>query len=232
MSSDSAGADSPINNEPYPDWILATVAWVNRENELTQQAAARRARDPDPEPGGLLDHMGLLDKLSKQFSKNNCGYYYATWLDGGPPPRDPPPDVEFAALHAVREALTHPIAYYSYLTPDEGKELQGLRARVRRAVRDRGRQLERVADPFGELRTFAANTLKGNQRKVVETICDANGSCPLADLAIALGWNREEAVPRFNEYKKAIQPKLRSADLAWRLSRERNHARANRISEK
>jgi hypothetical protein len=84
-----------------------------------------------------------------------------------------------------------------------------------------------------ELRDFAANfPLKGDQRKVVELICDHNGSCPLADLAVAMGWNREEAGSKFNDIKKPVQAKLKKARMPWRLERRDNCARAHRIPGK
>jgi hypothetical protein len=232
MSAGFANIDAAAPDETYPQWIYAVVALAKRESELSALASARPRRDEDPPPGPF-DHHSLNYKLVRRFLENSCLEYYREWLTSiSSPPRDPPPEIELAALHSVHEALTSPPGYFSFMTAEEQDELRELRARVRRDVKDRQQQLEQEPPgAFGELRTFAVNSLKGNQRKVVETICDNDGSCRLADMALALGWHPSFSGKRFNEYKNEINPKLRDACLTWRLRRRDNCAQAYRTAE-
>jgi hypothetical protein len=86
---------------------------------------------------------------------------------------------------------------------------------------------EKPADPFGDLRRFARTKLKGQERAVIEALCDAGGELPIADLAVKdeIDWNDE--FDGFKNAQKRLNPKLKR--ICWRLSRQNNAATLNRI---
>lgn len=47
---------------------------------------------------------------------------------------------------------------------------------------------ESPADPFAELRQFARTELKGQERAVIEALCDAAGELPLTDVKALCNW--------------------------------------------
>lgn len=77
------------------------------------------------------------------------------------------------------------------------------------------------ADPFAELRRFAADRLKGQERATIEALCDAGGALPLGDLAIAAGWNHPQK--SFESVQRRLNQKLRRHK--YRISRHDNAAR-------
>jgi hypothetical protein len=86
---------------------------------------------------------------------------------------------------------------------------------------------EKPADPFAELRVFARTKLKGQERAVIEALCDAGGELPIADLAILDGVGWDDEFDGFKNAQKRLNPKLKR--ICWRLSRQNNAATLNRI---
>jgi hypothetical protein len=156
-------------------------------------------------------------------------------------PPNPTADQEAEALRSAITVVTH-----LFNDPPQGlKSKQAIEFKDRRRValesarmreirlaaslRERQRAIAEVerwqangGQSLLELREFAAAKLKGKQRELVEVICDYGGSIPLPDLAVAMGWNRQPAGVKFNEYKKVVNPKLTKAGLPWRLKRHDN----------
>jgi hypothetical protein len=161
-----------------------------------------------------------------------------------------PPQVVAKALQILIPSLAHVLNEPpSRLSAEQHRELRTLcqkairhvnyeKRRIQVALARRGRAISSVSTKlkqfakFQELSTFAIESLKGFQRKIVENVCGNAGSCPLPDLAVTMGWNREEAGPKFNDAMKEINPKLKAAGLPWRLRRRSNCAEAHRIPEK
>jgi hypothetical protein len=83
------------------------------------------------------------------------------------------------------------------------------------------------ADPFADLRQFARDNLKGQERRVIEVLCDAGGELPIADLAAkdGVGWSDE--FEGFNNAKKRLNRKLKK--IGWTVARQSNAAKLNRI---
>jgi len=113
------------------------------------------------------------------------------------------------------ETLEHAAAIES----QPGQLRAGLETAVRRlaiAVR---------SDPYAELRQWAAASLKGIERRVVEIVIGNGGTTPLADLAAesTIRWES----PYDNVYGKVqggINGKLKSAAMPWQLTRQNNAA--------
>jgi hypothetical protein len=83
------------------------------------------------------------------------------------------------------------------------------------------------ADPFAGLRQFARNELKGQERAVIETLCDAGGELPITDLAVKefVQWNEE--FEGFKNAQKRLNPKLKR--IGWTVARQSNAAKLIRI---
>jgi hypothetical protein len=71
------------------------------------------------------------------------------------------------------------------------------------------------ATPFDALRLFARNTLRGQERAAIEALCDAGGTMPIADLAIKVGVNWDDAFQGFKDTRRRLAPKLKRID--WLL---------------
>jgi hypothetical protein len=76
------------------------------------------------------------------------------------------------------------------------------------------------ADPFAALRQFARGELRGQERAVIEALCDAGGELPIADLAAKDGvdWNNE--FQGFKDVQRRLKPKLEK--IGWALERHDN----------
>jgi hypothetical protein len=102
-----------------------------------------------PAPDGTMSalshlHSERVFRLCQLFvsSKYRCPEY-AAWLGrGAPPPLDPSPDSEMAALHAIQDWLKADPGYTSPLTAEEQQELRELRRSLGDAVQARLRELE------------------------------------------------------------------------------------------
>lgn len=86
---------------------------------------------------------------------------------------------------------------------------------------------------FDDLLTFARDSLKGIERRVVELVSEKEGECKLSDLAAdsGIGWNApyDDA---WNSARKRINKKLKTAGLSWRLGRSDNAARLRHTGRK
>jgi hypothetical protein len=78
------------------------------------------------------------------------------------------------------------------------------------------------ADSYRELRRYAREELKGQERSVIEELCNSNGVLPIADLALkpGVGWNDPEQ--GFKDVQRRLNPKLKKQK--WRLFRRNNAA--------
>lgn len=74
--------------------------------------------------------------------------------------------------------------------------------------------------PLDELKAFAAAKMKGNGRRIVELVCDGDGRCPIADVALEVDWEYPHkdsckgALRRINKKLKSTPWKLRQHDGA------------------
>jgi hypothetical protein len=62
--------------------------------------------------------------------------------------------------------------------------------------------------------------LKGQERAVIEALCDAGGGLPIADLAVADGVGWYDPFQGFKDAQRRLNPKLRPE--GWRLERRNN----------
>lgn len=79
---------------------------------------------------------------------------------------------------------------------------------------------ESPADPFAELRQFARDELKGQERAVIEALCDAAGELPLTDLAVVNGVGWDDPFQGFKDAQRRLKPKLQR--IGWTLDRQNN----------
>lgn len=88
---------------------------------------------------------------------------------------------------------------------------------------ERGEGGTAPADPYTDLRNFARDKLKGQERAVIEALCDSHGELPIADLAVkdGVGWN--EMSQGFKDVQRRLKPKLKK--VGWELSRQDNAAK-------
>lgn len=98
------------------------------------------------------------------------------------------------------------------LTPDE--LLQKLQA-LKRDAPD-----ETAADPYAALRAFARNRLKGQERAVIEALCDAGGELSLSDIKTLCDW-QDPIESAWNSLRMRLNKKLESH--GWKV---RTHGRA------
>lgn len=92
------------------------------------------------------------------------------------------------------------------------------------------RQLPLPPDPFADLRQFAREELRGQQRAVVLALCDAKGELLIADLALKedVGW--EDPIDGFKGVQRNLNPKLKKRKPSrWRLERHNNAARLRQM---
>lgn len=79
------------------------------------------------------------------------------------------------------------------------------------------------ADPYADLRRFARASLKGQERAVIETLCDAGGELPITDLALGGGvdWGGD-SFQGFKNAQTRLSRKLKK--IGWSLARRNNSA--------
>jgi hypothetical protein len=75
-------------------------------------------------------------------------------------------------------------------------------------------------DPYADLRDFARSKLKGQERAVIEALCDAGGELPIADLAVVDGVGWDDPFQGFKGAQRRLNPKLKPK--GWRLERRNN----------
>ena len=78
-------------------------------------------------------------------------------------------------------------------------------------------------DPYAELRVFARDQLKGQERAVIEALCDAGGEMAIADLATKPGVDWSIPKVGFTNAQRRLKKRLKR--LGWVLSRHDNTAR-------
>ena len=80
---------------------------------------------------------------------------------------------------------------------------------------------------YQQLAKWAADKLKGKQRRTVELLAENNGRIEMKDLATdpAIDWEAPFD-NQFNSLAKAVNPKLRK--IGWRIFRQSNEARAEK----
>jgi hypothetical protein len=79
---------------------------------------------------------------------------------------------------------------------------------------------ELLPDPFAGLLEFARTKLKGQERAVIEALCDAGGELPIADLAVLDGVGWDDPFQGFKDAQRRLNPKLKPE--GWRLERRNN----------
>lgn len=83
---------------------------------------------------------------------------------------------------------------------------------------------------WADLARFAENSLKGNERKLVEAVIDGDGRVPIARLAQEMRppWETpwDDA---FNSTKNRVNDKLKAGKLPYRIRRQNSEAHAYRI---
>ena len=79
------------------------------------------------------------------------------------------------------------------------------------------------ADPYAELRAFARDKLRGQERAVIEALCAAGGELSIADLAVKPGVNFSDSESGFKAVRRRLNPKLKKR--RWILSRVDNTAK-------
>jgi hypothetical protein len=82
-------------------------------------------------------------------------------------------------------------------------------------------------DPYANLRAFARDVLKGQERAVIEALCDAQGELRIADLAVKAGIGWDDPFEGFKNAQGRLAPKLRKVD--WILRRVNNSAKLSAI---
>jgi hypothetical protein len=88
-----------------------------------------------------------------------------------------------------------------------------------RAQRSEGEELA-ASDAFADLLEFARTKLKGQERAVIEALCDAGGELPIADLAVLDGIGWDDPFQGFKDAQRRLNPKLKPE--GWRLQRRNN----------
>ncbi len=73
-------------------------------------------------------------------------------------------------------------------------------------------------DSFAELRKFAQDKLKGQERAVIEALCNAAGTLPIADLALKGGVGWDDPTQGFRNAQQRLSPKLKP--LCYTLVRQ------------
>jgi hypothetical protein len=76
--------------------------------------------------------------------------------------------------------------------------------------------------PYAALLAYAADELKGGERKAVEVLCSTNGSLAVADFALAIGWDCFDG-GQWSSLQNRLNKKLRKQ--GWLIERRDNHAR-------
>jgi hypothetical protein len=105
------------------------------------------------------------------------------------------------------------------------KEPAGAKQLAGHANRDETPQREgetMPASPFADLRQFARAELKGQERAVIDALCDANGEMRIADLAVKDGVGWDNPFQGFRNAQQRLNRKLKPR--RWRLARQNSAA--------
>lgn len=78
------------------------------------------------------------------------------------------------------------------------------------------------ADEFAALRQFACDELKGQERAVLEAVCESRGKLPIADLAVRKGVDWDDVFQGFKDAQRRLNPKLKQR--MFTISRQDNCA--------
>jgi hypothetical protein len=146
-------------DEQFPEWVCAVDALLQRQWDLDRLFPDRDPEKRNPSPTRKFPR--LVYRLNREFGRNNCaraehlntGYIVQSTADEYRfvVQRDPPPEIETAALHAVLDWSKPALEYSHYTTPEEMQELRELRRRLARAAQNRLDALNATA-PLGRLR--------------------------------------------------------------------------------
>jgi hypothetical protein len=77
-------------------------------------------------------------------------------------------------------------------------------------------------DPYADLRQFGRNTLKGQERAVIEALCDAGGELTMADVKMLCEWE-DPIDDAWNSLRKRLNNKIRPH--GWNLETHDRRAR-------
>lgn len=99
------------------------------------------------------------------------------------------------------ELLGEPAEELLAITP--GELLQKLQALIRDAPDST------AAGPYAALRAFARNRLKGQERAVIEALCDAGGELSLSDMKTLCDW-QDPIESAWNSLRIRVNKKLQS----------------------
>lgn len=90
-----------------------------------------------------------------------------------------------------------------------------------------GEREKSLADPYADLRQFAHDKLKGQERAVIEALCGKGGEMRLPDLAIEPGVGWDDPCQGFRNLQQRLNPKLKPHH--WTLVRQNNAAKLHPI---
>ena len=85
-------------------------------------------------------------------------------------------------------------------------------------------------DAYAALRCFSRTKLKGQERAVLEALCNANGRLPICDLAVKDGVGWDDEIQGFKDVQRRLKPKLKQQ--GWTLARQDGAASLNSIGAK
>jgi len=85
-----------------------------------------------------------------------------------------------------------------------------------------------IPDAYAELRAFAHANLKGQERAVIEALCDAGGELPIADLAVKHGVDWDNPFQGYRNAQTRLKSRLKRC--GWTLVRQSNAAWLMRTS--
>jgi hypothetical protein len=104
---------------------------------------------------------------------------------------------------------------------------------IRRAVFDapvetgEGEKPKPPDDPYADLRDFACSELKGQERAVIEALCDAGGELTMADVKTLCEWE-DPIDDAWNSLRKRLNNKIRPH--GWNLETHDRRARLKQAS--
>jgi len=198
----------PTGRPPEGQPLDPASEWQKLIDELRVLWCAglpKRCLPPWPKVASLRDAQDALDFLQSQLE--GLGILPGqTAPAGGEPPA--------SRVEASSDAATPTSIVVSATPPDgagEGRRAPGAVSRW-----------ESLRGLIGSLK------LKGNERAVVEAICDGDGSASVEDLGVELEWMNPD--DNCNSTLKRLKPKLKRH--GWQLYRHDGSARAEQIPNK
>jgi hypothetical protein len=145
----------------------------------------------------------------------------------------PPPPMGGLADYIQFKELTdrflgqQPKRYYDVLTALE-RVIEWWDSRAVAGEATQGQGHSPGTDPFADLRRFARDRLKGQERAVIEALCTAGGELPIEELAIDPSVDWSDPFKGFESAQRRLNPKI--AKHGWRLTRQGNAAHLMNIS--